>query len=115
MNNDLINELYSKIDNQEKIIVDLQKNNSGITLEEHVRVLNAYQELQEKYKKQKEVIDRKKYLLKEQGTELKELYSEIDKLQGRIDKAIEYLEEPNRDSFDYSKTILLDIIKEVPE
>ena len=58
MNNDLINELYSKIDNQEKIIVDLQKNNSGITLEEHVRVLNAYQELQEKYKKQKEIIDR---------------------------------------------------------
>lgn len=58
MNNDLINELYSKIDNQEKIIVDLQKNNSGITLEEHVRVLNAYQELQEKYKKQKEVIDK---------------------------------------------------------
>ena len=58
MNNDLINELYSKIDNQEKIIVDLQKNNSGITLEEHVRVLNAYQELQDKYNKQKEVIDK---------------------------------------------------------
>lgn len=58
MNNDLINELYSKIDNQEKIIVDLQKNNSGITLEEHIRVLNAYQELQEKYNKQKEVIDK---------------------------------------------------------
>ena len=58
MNNDLINELYSKIDNQEKIIVDLQKNNSGITLEEHVRVLNAYQELKEKYNKQKEAIDK---------------------------------------------------------
>ena len=66
MNNDLINELYSKIDNQEKIIVDLQKNNSGITLEEHVRVLNAYQELQEKYNKQKEVIDKAlKYIVKE--------------------------------------------------
>lgn len=87
MNNDLINELYSKIDNQEKIIVDLQKNNSGITLEEHVRVLNAYQELQDKYNKQKEVID----------------------------KAIEYLEEPNRDSFDYSKAKLLDILNEVSE
>lgn len=58
MNNDLINELYSKIDNQEKIIVDLQKNNSGITLEEHVRVLNAYQELEQQCKKQKEVIDK---------------------------------------------------------
>lgn len=85
MNNDLINELYSKIDNQEKIIVDLQKNNSGITLEEHVRVLNAYQELQEKYNKQKEVID----------------------------KAIEYLEQPYRDNFDYSKSQLLEILKEV--
>lgn len=71
--------------------------------------------LEQEVKKQKEVIDRKKYLLKEQGTELKELYSEIDKLQGRIDKAIEYLEEPNRDSFDYSKAILLDMLKEVSE
>lgn len=28
-----------------------------------------------------------------------------------IDKAIEYLEEPNRDSFDYSKATLLDILQ----
>ena len=62
-------------------------------------------------KKQEELIDRKKYLLKQQGVELKELYSEIDKLQERIDKAIEYLEEPNRDSFDYSKAKLLEILK----
>lgn len=71
--------------------------------------------LEQQCKKQKEVIDRKKYLLIEQGAELKELYSEIDKLQGRIDKAIEYLEEPNRDSFDYSKAELLDILSEVSE
>ena len=71
--------------------------------------------LEQQCKKQKEVIDRKKYLLTEQGAELKELYSEIDKLQGRIDKAIEYLEAPNRDSFDYSKAELLDILKEVSE
>ena len=32
-----------------------------------------------------------------------------------IDKAIEYLEEPNRDSFDYSKALLLEILKEVSE
>lgn len=62
-------------------------------------------------KNQEELIDRKKYLLKQQGEELKELYSEIDKLHGRIDKAIEYLEEPNRDSFDYSKAKLLEILK----
>lgn len=86
--------------------------------EEHIEYEGAtdiFIDLQNQVKKQKEVIDRKKYLLKEQGTELKELYSEIDKLQGRIDKAIEYLEEPNRDSFDYSKAILLDILKEVSE
>ena len=71
--------------------------------------------LEQQCKKQKEVIDRKKYLLTEQGAELKELYSEIDKLQGRIDKAIEYLEAPNRDSFDYSKAELLDILSEVSE
>ena len=78
-------------------------------------VVDYINELEQEVKKQKEVIDRKKYLLKEQGAELKELYSEIDKFQGRIDKAIEYLEEPNRDSFDYSKAILLDILKEVSE
>ena len=32
-------------------------------------------------------------------------------LEERIDKAIEYLEEPNRDSFDYSKAKLLEILK----
>ena len=75
----------------------------------HNKIVN----LEQQCKKQKEVIDRKKYLLTEQGAELKELYSEIDKLQGRIDKAIEYLEAPNRDSFDYSKAELLDILSEV--
>ena len=30
-----------------------------------------------------------------------------------IDKAIEYLEEPNRDSFDYSKAKLLDILNKI--
>ena len=34
-------------------------------------------------------------------------------LEERIDKAIEYLEEPNRDSFDYNKAKLLEILKEV--
>ena len=84
--------------------------------------INNIQKLEDKIKtignlckKQKEVIDRKKYLLTEQGAELKELYSEIDKLQGRIDKAIEYLEAPNRDSFDYSKAELLDILSEASE
>ena len=69
----------------------------------------------EESQKQKEVINKKKYLLTEQGVELRKLYSEIDKLQGRINKAIEYLEEPNRDSFDYSKATLLDILNEVSE
>ena len=79
--------------------------------ENQVDLITKYMFLEQQVQKQKEVIDRKKYLLIEQGAELKELYSEIDKLQGRIDKAIEYLEEPNRDSFDYSKAKLLEILK----
>ena len=79
--------------------------------ENQVDLITKYMFLEQQCKKQKEVIDRKKYLLIEQGAELKELYSEIDKLQERIDKAIEYLEEPNRDSFDYSKAKLLEILK----
>lgn len=75
----------------------------------HINIEND-KELEKLKTQQKEVIDRKKYLLKEQGAELKELYSEIDKLQGIIDKAMEYLEAPNRDSFDYSKAKLLDIL-----
>lgn len=77
----------------------------------HAKITHGIRELQQENQKYKEVIDRKIYLLKQQGAELKELYSEIDKLQGRIDKAIEYLEEPNRDSFDYSKAKLLEILK----
>lgn len=77
----------------------------------HNKIVN----LEQQCKKQKEVIDRKKYLLKEQATELIELYSEVDKLQRRIDKAIEYLEDPIRDSFDYSKAILLEILNEVSD
>ena len=37
----------------------------------------------------------------------------VNELEEVIDKAIEYLEEPNRDSFDYSKAKLLDILNEV--
>lgn len=44
-----------------------------------------------------------------------ELLKQVKKQKEVIDKAIEYLEEPNRDSFDYSKAILLDILKEVSE
>lgn len=39
-----------------------------------------------------------------------ELQEENKKYKEVIDKAIEYLEEPNRDSFDYSKAKLLDIL-----
>lgn len=54
--------------------------------------------------------------------DLIEMQNDIDKLQHEnqkykevIDKAIKYLEDPNRDSFDYSKATLLDILKEVEE
>lgn len=86
MNNDLINELYSKIDNQEKIIVDLQKNNSGITLEEHVRVLNAYQELQNK---NKELIQKIKFNEKSRRKMQQSLMKKIEKQKEVIDKVKE--------------------------
>ena len=44
---------------------------------------------------------------------LDRLQQQCKKQKEVIDKAIEYLEEPNRDSFDYSKATLLDILKEV--
>lgn len=44
-----------------------------------------------------------------------ELQQQVKKQKEVIDRAIEYLEEPNRDSFDYSKATLLDILKEVSE
>lgn len=44
-----------------------------------------------------------------------DLYEQVKKQKEVIDKVIEYLEEPNRDSFDYSKAKLLDILKEVSE
>lgn len=46
-------------------------------------------------------------------TTIEELKQQNQKYKDVIDKAIEYLEEPNRDSFDYSKAKLLDILKEV--
>ncbi|MCI7527196.1 MAG: hypothetical protein MSA65_02640 [Mollicutes bacterium] len=46
---------------------------------------------------------------------LNNLQQQVKKQKEVIDKIIEYLEEPNRDSFDYSKAKLLDILKEVSE
>lgn len=40
---------------------------------------------------------------------------QVQKQKEAIDKAIEYLEEPYRDSFDYSKARLLEILEEVSE
>ena len=41
---------------------------------------------------------------------INDLERHCQKQKERIDKAIEYLEEPNRDSFDYSKALLLEIL-----
>ena len=42
---------------------------------------------------------------------INDLEQQCKKQKEVIDKAIEYLEEPNRDSFDYSKALLLEILK----
>lgn len=55
-------------------------------------------ELREEIKELKEKTDNQEFLLISQGEELKELYSIIN-------KSIEYLEQPYRDNFDFSKAI----------
>ena len=66
-----------------------------------------------------EARNRAKELLNENQVDLITKYMFLEqqckKQKEIIDKAIEYLEEPNRDSFDYSKAKLLDILKEVSE
>ena len=59
----------------------------NLNVEELNEIVDYINDLERKCKKQKEVISR----------------------------AIKYLEEPNRDSFDYSKAELLDILSEVSE
>ena len=85
--NEQVNYLRKSVERKEETIIDLQN--------ERVPYRNEY--IAKLEKEQKEFV--------------KCLEDKINKLQGRIDKAIEYLEEPNRDSFDYSKAKLLEILK----
>jgi len=61
-------------------------------------------DLQQELKYQKEA--EKEY--NEKHTKLMKKYKD---LQQRINKAIEYLEQPNRDNFDYSKAQLIQILE----
>ena len=56
-----------------------------------------------------------KSYIKTLNIKIENLEQQCKKQKEVIDKVIEYLEEPNRDSFDYSKAKLLDILKEVSE
>ena len=62
---------------------DVYSINRYLSLKDFNYISNKYQELQQENQKYKEVID----------------------------KAIEYLEQPHRDNFDYSKSQLLEILK----
>ena len=86
--NEQVDYLRRSIERKEETIIDLQN--------EIVPYINEY--IAKLEKEQKEFV--------------KCLEDKINKLQGRIDKAIKYLEEPNRDSFDYSKAKLLEILKD---
>ena len=63
---------------------------------------------------EEEARNRAKELLNENQVDLITKYMFLEqhckKQKEVIDKAIEYLEEPNRDSFDYSKALLLEIL-----
>lgn len=56
--------------------------------------------------KQEEQIEKDKTIIAEQQIEL-------DKYKEVIDKIKEYLEEPNRDNFDFSKAKILEMIEEI--
>ena len=93
--------------NNENITFNLSNNDTKILLT-YIEILQQEnQELKLELSGYRQaILDDKEMLgLKEK----KQKYKEV------IDKVIEYLEEPNRDSFDYSKVKLLDILKEVSE
>ena len=71
--------------------------------EERKKMANYITNLQEELEYQKQA--EQEY--NEKHTKLMKKYKE---LQERKDKAIKYLEQPNRDNFDYSKAQLLDIL-----
>lgn len=81
-----------------------------ITINDKKYHLCCIEQLQKENKQLKEHIEKYERYCKTTG--IKEL-KENQKYKEVFEKAIEYLEEPNRDSFDYSKAKLLEILKEV--
>lgn len=82
----------------------------GLCVEQWKQILDYIEQLQQENKKLKEHIEKYERYCKTTGIEeliKNKKYKEV------FEKAIEYLEEPNRDSFDYSKAKLLEILKEV--
>lgn len=83
-----------------EIIEDLKNKDISVddlTHNDKVKLIDYITNLQEKIKEADEAVE---YWQKQ-----------YDNLQRRIDKAIEYLEQPYRDNFDYSKAELLNILR----
>ena len=85
-----LNELIGYYDGLKQVTEELQQENN---------------QLKEELKYTVPIVEHNKIVSKKLKENKK--YKEV------IDKAIEYLEEPNRDSFDYSKAKLLEILKGV--
>lgn len=93
-----------------KIISWIEMSYTRLNYKEELLLVNYIKQLQQETKKLKEHIEKYEHYCKTTGIEeliKNKKYKEV------FEKAIEYLEEPNRDSFDYSKAKLLEILKEV--
>ena len=104
--------------NKEEIATTYEEYKNGFELVAGLGRLSCYQGLDYL----EELLEKDKYYSEKLEDSIVFIESHINRIEKEnqkykevIDKAIEYLEEPNRDSFDYSKAKLLDILKEVSE
>ena len=87
-------------------------NNPIVLSEEETKdVQKAIKQLQQENKILKENAENNDKVVDKVNWENMLLKKENKKYKEVFDKSIEYLEEPNRDSFDYSKAKLLEILK----
>ena len=108
--------------NEIKKILDYLKDKKGyainefgahkeLTPEENNKLLDYITNLQEENEKSKEYIEFYKDMT-DKWKDMTNVFKESSEdYKQRIDKAVEYLEQPYRDNFDYSKAELLNILR----
>ena len=96
-------------------ICNVTSNNFNLDCNGKDMQIEVYEQLIEQLQQENKILKENSYhndkVVDKVNWENKLLKQKIKKYKEVIDKAIEYLEEPNRDSFDYSKVKLLEILK----